>query len=82
MVLQHWSALGELTLGSGAMAAATALLPALLVWQLFSLAVPQAAGAPSSHRGQRIADAVAAGALLQGFGLLAAWGLWPLALWR
>ena len=67
LMLQPWQALGEPTLINMMLAAASlALLPASL-WQLW--------------RGSRWAQAAALG-VLTGVGLLAAFGLWPVLLWR
>ncbi|HLL12274.1 MAG TPA: serine hydrolase domain-containing protein [Rubrivivax sp.] len=67
LALQPWQALGEATLTNIMLAAASlALLPASL-WQLW--------------RGSRWAQAAALG-VLTGIALLAAFGLWPVLLWR
>jgi hypothetical protein len=76
LALQPWQRLGDLTVFSAALAAASATLPLALIWQ----AVRSWRQRPRL-RGWR-ADLLAAGAGLQAVALLAAYGLWPLQLWR
>lgn len=79
LALQPWQALGERTLASGALWAATAALPLAALWQL---------GLLWRHRHKRGArkgrslDAIAALGLVALAALMAAFDLWPLAMWR
>jgi hypothetical protein len=79
LALQPWQALGERTLASSALWAATAALPlaALLQLALLFRRRTQARG-----RLGLVVDATAALALVGMAVLLAVFGLWPLALWR
>lgn len=73
---QSFLALGDPTPASLWLAAATALLPALLLAGLLRV-WRQRVGAAGAAR----LDALAMLALLQALGVLAVWGLWPLRLW-
>lgn len=71
MAVQGWQTLGDLTPGSALLAAATTALPLAWGWAGFSALI-----------GRRWAAAVPGVLVLQGSVLLAAWGLWPLLMWR
>lgn len=76
-----WQALGQATTASvGLWAASAALLPAM-AWQLWHSARLNT-GPGRGAALARALDLIAAVAVLQACLVLAAWGLWPLALWR
>jgi CubicO group peptidase (beta-lactamase class C family) len=79
LALQPWQALGERTLASSALWAATAALPLAALLQLALLMRRRREGA---SRLGLVLDTLAAGGLIALAALLAAYGLWPLALWR
>jgi hypothetical protein len=77
-LIQSFLALGDITAASLWLAAATALLPCLLIAGL--LQHRRKRQVPRVGRWARL-DALAMVALLQALGVLAVWGLWPLRLW-
>ena len=79
LALQPWQALGERTLASSALWTATASLPVAALLQLRLLRQALRDGAP---RLGLALDALAAAGLLALAALMAAYGLWPLAMWR
>lgn len=74
--LQSWGELGDFTLASGALLAASLALPSLMIWQVV-LAYRQPARTFIWQ-----CDIAAAILVLQFCALLFAWDLLPLALWR
>jgi CubicO group peptidase (beta-lactamase class C family) len=79
---QPWQALGELTAGSAALAAATAWLPVGAAWQAARLLRGPGVGPGTPARVARALDFLALAGLLALPLLLASFGLWPLLLWR
>jgi hypothetical protein len=79
IALQPWQQLGDFTPASAALAASTLLLPFALAWQ-GALAWRRR---PAGHATAAVRlDLVAVALGLTFVGMLAAFGLWPLALWR
>lgn len=79
VAVQPWQGLGDPTAASVALAAATLLLPILMAWQGV-LAWRRRGEAPATW-GRRL-DLAAVALSIAACGLLAAFGLWPVALWR
>jgi CubicO group peptidase (beta-lactamase class C family) len=76
LALQPWQRLGEPTVATVMLAAASLALPLAAAWELFR------AWRHGAHAGASRGRIAAALALLAFVGLLAAFGLWPLASWR